>query len=352
MEQLHGGDIYRNTVEYDFSVNVNPLGMPRSCVEAAKRGVELSMHYPDCQCESLCGRLAQKEEVSAEWIVPGNGAAELLYSLCYAIRPKKGLIPVPAFLEYERALLAAGGVPAHWYLEEQEDFRIGEGLLAEIEKGADILFLCNPGNPTGAIIEKELLDQIVKKCRQTKTILCMDECFLPFLRKEQELTMKPYLEQFPNLVILRALTKIYAMPGLRLGYMITADRELSQRVKNCMQPWNISLPAQMAGCAALEEEGYVEKAREMIARERNYLTGELSGGLADKVYPSEANYIFFKAGAGLKEAMLKQGILIRSCENYENLSGEFYRIAVRTHEENMELIRRWKGMAGKWQNQS
>lgn len=342
MEQLHGGDIYRNKVEYDFSVNINPLGMPKHCMEAAKRGVELSVHYPDCQCEELCGKLAQKEEVPVDWIVPGNGAAELLYALCYAIRPKKGLIPVPAFLEYERALLAAGGIPKFLYLKEEEDFRLGHEVLEKIQKDTDILFVCNPGNPTGTVIEREFLYSIAERCRQTETVLCLDECFLPFLRREKELTMKHYLKEFPNLVICRAFTKLYAMPGLRLGYLMTSNRKLSGRVKGCIQPWSVSLPAQLAGCAACEEEDYVKRAREIIEIERDYLVRELSCQLTDKIYPSEANYIFFKAGTGLKEVLLKQGILIRSCENYRNLSEEFYRIAVRPHEENRELICRWR----------
>ncbi len=351
MEQLHGGDIYRNAVKYDFSVNCNPLGMPEGCIQAAKKGVELSVHYPDCQCEGLCERLARKEEVPADWIISGNGAAELLYALCYGLKPEKGLIPVPAFGEYERALLAAGGTAEFFDLDEKKDFRLGNEILGRIQKDTDIVFLCNPWNPTGGVTERELLVRIAERCDQTQTVLCLDECFLPFLRREQELTLKKYLERFPNLVILRAFTKLYAMPGLRLGYLITSNSELAKRVKDSMQPWNVSLPAQMAGCAAVEEDSYIVKTRELIEEERNYLTRELSGGLADRLYPSEANFIFFRAGTGLKEALLEQGILIRSCSNYRNLTDGFYRIAVRTHEENVKLVQSWKGMAGKWQIQ-
>ena len=158
------------------------------------------------------------------------------------------------------------------------------------------------------------------------------------------------LQKYSHLIVLRAFTKIYGMPGLRLGYACSGSRKLLEGMKVSMQPWNTSIPAQMAGLAILKADGgYLLKTKEILEKEREYLTKELSGGLAEKVYPSEANFIFFKSRKGLQELLLKEKILIRDCSNFENLTEGYFRIGIRTHEENQELIRRWKGAAG-WQN--
>lgn len=347
---VHGGDCYRNQIEYDFSININPLGMPRASYEAACEGVLLSDRYPDDLGEKLCLALAKKEGISRENILLGNGAAELIYALCYSLKPKKALAPAPCFQEYERAVAAAGGKMVSYPLKEENDFRLGREFLSAITKETELVFLCNPNNPTGMLIDQELLLEIAVKCEQAGTWLCVDECFLPFLAKEHEYTMLGKLQQFPHLIVLRAFTKVYGMPGLRLGYACSANGELLKKMKCAMQPWNTSIPAQMAGVAALKDDkNYLEETRNLIAKEREYLTGEMAGELAEKVYPSEADFIFFKSRKDLQQLLLKEKILIRDCSNFENLTEGFFRIGIRTHEENQELIRRWKGIF-KWQN--
>lgn len=347
---LHGGDIYRNPVEYDFSVNINPLGMPKGSVRAAHEGILLANRYPDYKGEALCREIAGAECVKDSQVLLGNGAAELIYALCNALRPKKCLVCAPAFQEYEAAAVQAGGEMMYWNLSEEENFCIRRDFLSAITESADILFLCNPNNPTGSLIEKKFLLEIAERCEQTETYLCVDECFLPFLEQEEGLTMKLELERFSHLIVLRAFTKLYGMPGLRLGYALSANGDLLGRMKHTLQPWNTSIPAQMAGIAAIRDQEYVKRTRKLIAEEKEYLMRELSGGLAEKVYDSAANYIFFQSRADLKEGLLQQGILIRSCGNYRNLNEKYFRIGVRTHEENEELIRRWREIT--WQSQS
>lgn len=347
---LHGGDIYRNPVEYDFSVNINPLGMPEGSIQAAHEGILLANRYPDYKGEALCKEIASAEGVKESQILLGNGAAEIIYALCNALRPKKCLACAPTFQEYEAAAVQAGGEMMYWKLFERENFRIQKDFLSAITESADILFLCNPNNPTGSLIEKKFLLEIAEKCEQTKTYLCIDECFLPFVEKEEALTMKRELELFSHLIVLRAFTKLYGMPGLRLGYALSANDDLLGKMKHTLQPWNTSIPAQMAGIAAIRDQEYVKRTRKLIAEEKEYLIRELSKGLVEKVYDSAANYIFFQSRTGLKEGLLQQGILIRSCGNYRNLTGKYFRIGVRTHEENEELIRRWRKIT--WQSQS
>jgi len=347
MEYLHGGDVYRNMVQYDFSVNINPLGMPPGCMEAAKRGVELCMQYPDWRGEELCRALAEAEGIGPEQVILGNGAAELLYVLMSYLHPGRVLIPVPAFGEYEAAAAAFGGKCDFWEMREKSDFRLEEAFLDAIQESTELVILCNPNNPTGIPVDNELLLQIAGKCEKTGTWLCVDECFLPFMERERELTLKHSLEAFPHLVVLRAFTKIYGMPGLRLGYAMAADRELLSGLRRCMQPWNTSIPAQRAGIQALKAQGFVEQTVKLVREERDFLCRELAGmppGLVDKLYPSEANFVFMRSRADLYAKMLEQGFLIRDCGNYRGLaSGRdsftgYFRIAVRTHVENRAVL--------------
>lgn len=376
-QYIHGGDIYRNPVEYDFSVNVNPLGMPKKSLEAAQRAVLLCGRYPDWRGEALCRKIAEREGVREGQVLLGCGAAELIYALCYYVRrlcfseheaadaakgtdrtggaagkgpgktPLKGLMAAPSFGEYEAALLAAGGQPVFWRLKEEKDFKLEEEFAGAVTEEIGIVFLCNPNNPTGSLTDRELLLKIAEKCEKTKTYFCLDECFLPFLERDNERSLKGMLERFPHLIILRAFTKIYGMPGLRLGYAMTADEELIKGMRSCMQPWSTSIPAQAAGVEALQDEEYLERTRRLICREREYLVKELEAGLAKKVYPSGANYIFFRSRADLKELLMKEKILIRSCSNYRNLGEGYFRIGIRTHEENRALIERWRRAAAK-----
>lgn len=338
--EVHGGDRYRNQVEYDFSVNINPLGMPKESLRAAGEALALSGRYPDIRGEALRQAIAGAEGVKPEQIVLGNGAAELIYGLCHGLRPGEVLIPVPSFQEYEAAAVSCGGKPVFFPLEEEGDFRLSGELIPFITERTRLLFLCNPNNPTGSLTGRELLLRIARRCEETDTFFCLDECFLPFLEEENALTMKGELDRFPHMIILRAFTKVYGMPGLRLGYGLTAGEELMSKLTKALPPWNTSLPAQMAGTAALLDKEYLARTRRLLQREKAFLTAGLSGKTAEKLYPAAANFIFFKGPEDLRERLLKQKILIRSCANFRGLSEGFFRIGVRTHEENCELLRR------------
>ncbi len=348
MEFKHGGDIYRYDVEYDFSVNINPLGMPKASVEAAQNGVLLSSRYPDHRAEELCFAIAERESVLPQNVIVGNGAAELIYALIRAIKPNRALLAVPTFSEYETAVRAEGGDIDYFYLKEENNFRLTEDVISYITDETDIIFICNPNNPTGTVAERDLMEKIVSKCEKTGTYICVDECFLPFLRDEENLTLKKKIHNYPHLIVLRAFTKIYAMAGLRLGYALTSNSDLIEKMHCVIQPWNTSVPAQMAGVAALsEKEGYIEKTQDLIESQKEYLISEMKNGLAEKIYDSKADYIFFKSVKNLKEKLLEQKILIRSCADYVNLSDGYYRIGIKSAEENGELIKRWKKI---WQS--
>lgn len=339
---VHGGDVYRHPGVLDFSSNMNPLGPPRAVLEAAEKSISRIRNYPDVEKRELRKALALDEGVQPEQIIFGNGAAEVIFMLSFALRARKALVAVPTFLEYETALKAVDTDVARYYLDPEQDFRVDEGFLHAINASYGLVVLCNPNNPTGLLIDPDLLRRIVEKCQKADIRLFIDECFLDFTetRRNQASTvisLKRDLADNPNLFILKAFTKRYAMAGLRLGYGLCSDTALLERMKRMVQPWNVSLPAQAAGLAALGETEYLEKAGGIIQEQREYLKNALRQKRY-KVWDSQANYIFFQGPEGLEEKALASGLLIRSCANYPGLDETYYRIAVRLPEENRRLL--------------
>ena len=188
------------------------------------------------------------------------------------------------------------------------------------------------------MIEKKEIRCILKICREKKIQVVLDSCFLDFLEEKEEADFSEYLTEYPNLFILKAFTKIYAMAGLRLGYGMCADLILLDKMKEAVQPWSVSVPAQAAGLAALKEDQFVEKSRKLVGTERKWLKDKLEK-LGLWVCDSRANYLFFEAPENFAQCCAETGILIRDCSNYEGLRKGYFRIAIRTREENEELIR-------------
>ncbi len=332
----HGGDIYGNPgILLDASVNTNPLGMPPEVRQALLSRMEEWGLYPDAECRALRAAIAEKEGVPADWILCGNGAADLIYRLCYALRPRTALVCAPGFSEYERALKQVDARVSHHTLKAEEGFALTEEIERKIVPGLDLLFLCNPNNPTGRLIPEALLARILKRARGTGTVVVIDECFLGFAG--EGLSCKRHLRAMPALVILAAMTKMYALAGLRLGYLLCSNPKLLQKTKDAAQSWSVSTPAQIAGAAALSSAGWEENTRALIARERAFLMERLQE-LGAEVFPSEANYILFRAKKPLYAPLLEAGILIRSCVNFRGLDASYERIAVKTRDDNLRLI--------------
>lgn len=342
---VHGGDIYSaaeacQIPPLDFSANINPLGMPPAVTEAAAASLRRSAAYPDPLCRQLVRALAAYEQVPAPWIGCGNGAADLIFRFAYALRPRKALLTAPTFAEYEQALLAAGCTEITFHtLTVQNDFRLGESFLERIEEDTDLVILCNPNNPTGQLIDGELLREILQRCRRLGTWLMVDECFMEFADEPEKQSLKAYLRDYDKLFLLKAFTKIYAMAGLRLGYGLCSNETFWEKLHGCGQPWGVSVPAQAAGIQALKETAYVEETRRLIRQQRAFLT-EALGHLGCQVLAGAANYLLFRLPGvtDLRQRLAEEHILIRSCGNYRGLTEDYYRIAVRTLEENQRLV--------------
>lgn len=338
----HGGDIYGQNVKIDFSVNINPLGIPESVKEVLKNNIDCVEHYPDLECRALREALALRRKIPAQEILCGNGASELFELIVQALQPKKALVLAPSFSGYEKALRSVATEPEYFYLRKVEQFVLTEDVMRVLHSDLDMVFLCNPNNPVGNTINQALLEDIAVYCQTHAIYLVLDECFLELVRGGEMRSMVPALARNPYLIIVSAFTKVYAMPGLRLGYAMSSDPELLAKMKAVQAEWSVSVPAQLAGIKALQEDAYVRRAVALLDRERKYCT-EMLVGMGFRVYNSETNFILFESERELYEPLLRKGILIRRCQNDVGLGSHFYRIAVKKHADNeilMEEIRK------------
>ena len=347
MTKKHGGDIYSYKEKMlDFSTNINPLGVHPKVIEAAREALSEVENYPDTECRRLRAELSKKHEVPAEHIVCGNGAAEIIFNVVLAKKPKKVLLVSPTFSEYEQAIDVIGAEKKYYDLSPEDGFLIKEDILDTIDNTVDMVFICNPNNPTGRLVDRDLLLKIVDKCVESDVFLVVDECFLDFSDGYDNASLIPYLQKYErNLMVLRAFTKMYAIPGLRLGYGLCGDAVLHEKIREIRQPWSVSVVSEAAGIAACGLENIEEETRNFVKRERKRVMDSLRELSAEKirVFDSDANYILFRAvaveGKNLDELLLKKSIMIRNCGNYRGLHNDYFRIAVKKKDENDRLIK-------------
>lgn len=343
-ENPHGGDIYRQKIRLDYSANLNPLGTPLLVKEAIIKASECLSQYPDPYCEELRQAIARKEKVSKELIFCGNGAAELIFSYAIATKPKKVLIIAPTFCEYAQSLNGLEAEITYYYLKEERGFTLPKDILDRITRELDTVYLCNPNNPTGICISYDLLQKLLMKCKEHSVRLFVDECFLEWVRGGISLVGE--CSKYPNLFVLKAFTKSYGMAGVRLGYAICSDYELYQRMSETSQTWNVSTCAQLAGIAACKCEDFFLKAKTQIELERS----RLLHGIKEcniQVIEGEANFLLLKAKIDLYNKLLERGILIRDCSNFIGLTKGYYRIAIKSKEENDILLKEMKELSNK-----
>ena len=342
MQLVHGGDWAGYRAQYgqdalDFSANVSPLGLPEGVAKAITAALATADRYPDPLCRALRAKLAVHETVPAEHILCGNGAADLIFRLVLAAKPRTALVTAPTFAEYATALETVGCTVERHFLREENDFAVTEDILNAVHPGTDMVFLCQPNNPTGQLAQPALVEALLHKCEAVGARLVVDECFLDFLPEGDTLSTKRLLETSKHLVILKAFTKLYGMAGVRLGYCLCTDEALLARMQAAGQPWAVSSLAQAAGIAALDETEYVAQVRELIKTQRPILASGLQA-LGLRVVEGKANYLLFRAPEALGDALRQKGAVLRSCGNYPGLSACWYRTAVRTEQENRQLL--------------
>ena len=353
----HGGDWSgfleeRGLIPFDYSANVSPLGMPPSAfrVIGSLTGSDLAC-YPDPECRALRRAIAARYGIHYDQIFCANGAADIIYRLAYSLRPERAILIAPDFGEYAEAL-ANVGTDITYYMTgkagsdpdgrgKPRDFAVDLGILSYINEETDLVIFSNPNNPSGCVTDTEVLQSILGKCIECGALLVIDECFLDFLLDAHEKTMLSRIkESRGHLLVLRAFTKFYGMAGLRLGWCAADDSDLLEKLRRSGPPWQVSAIAQAAGAAALADTAYEETLRHLTARERSYMQEALMAG-GFHVIPGAANYIlFYSEDHELHVKLQDHGIMIRDCSDYPGLAKGWYRVAVRTREENEMLLSR------------
>ncbi|MBQ4353934.1 MAG: aminotransferase class I/II-fold pyridoxal phosphate-dependent enzyme [Clostridia bacterium] len=330
----HGGDIYTNQVRLDVSANINPAGMPDKVRQALMDAAKFCEAYPDPYCTVLRQKIAEHELVPTDCILCGNGAAELIYTYAYTLpKDKPALIVSPTFSEYGQALAAAGIEVEHFVMKESSGFTLTEDFLQTDFTRYSTVFLCSPNNPTGITVDLSIIGAVL----DSGVRLFCDFCFLDLTDTPDRYGIPSLLQAYPNLTILRAFTKSYAMAGVRLGYVMCSDAGFLAEISEKTQCWNVSTLAQAAGIAALECADWLKESVKRISAERRYLTEKLTQ-FGIRLYPGEANYLLLYSDRNLAEKLMERGIMVRDCTNYIGLGAGYIRIAVRTREENDLLL--------------
>ena len=324
----------------DFSASINPLGLSPGVEAAITRAIPRLIHYPDPQASALQSALARYHGLSSDCVLVGNGSTELIYLLARALAPRRALILHPAFSEYEAALELSGCRIERVILAEEHGFLPRRSLLASKLADQELVILANPGNPTGLLIPAGDLLSLAAASHEAGAVLVVDEAFIDFV---EEASLKNALDRFPRLILLRSLTKFFALPGLRIGYAL-ASSGLLGRLRPWKEPWSVNGLAEAAGAAAVQDRGYQENSRSLIPSWREALATGLQKFGALRVFPGAANYLLVKLpgerwdAPALKRALLGEGIAIRDCSSFPGLGPRFFRVAVRRPEENQVLV--------------
>lgn len=339
----HGGAIrFQHPGVLDFSANINPLGLREGVAQAIAGAAQDCTVYPDSFSFVLREKISKYENVAQEHILCSNGASDLIFRLAYTLRPQKALILAPTFSDYERALTAAGCKVYRHLLYEENGFELKDDILPLIQaERFNLIYICNPNNPTGCVIPKVMLRKIIDFCKRTNCFVAVDECFMDFVIENGQHTVKSLILEYKNLILIKAFTKIFALAGVRLGYGMCSDTGLIDRMYAHSPDWSVSTLAQAAGVAALQyPDSYLKETKLYIEAEKKklWLSLERFGFM---VFGSKANYIFFKSPYLFRienELLEKHKIYVRSCGNYHGLNEKFYRIGILRTEHNDCLI--------------
>ena len=348
----HGGDIWGFIRKYnvpleevfEFSGPINFLGPSPKAVEAVKQYAKLIKFYPDPNPVEFKADVAKYvgHGVEEENIILGNGSIELIYAITEILpRGFNAVIPVPSFSEYEKAALRVGSKPV--FVQLPQNFALEtEKIKKAVTGDTKIMCICNPHSPSGTLYSKEAVLDLVEFCHKKDIIFSVDENYIEFADKGQETTLAGMVKEYENLFVIRSVTKFYGMPGIRLGYGIAA-RNLIDKLETVRLPWSINGLAGVATLAAFNDTEFIQNTKQTIAKERAQLTKNLNEIEGLHVYPSVTNFVLVKilnrkiTSTKLKEMLAKENILIRDCCTFVGLDDSYFRITVRSAEDNQKL---------------
>jgi L-threonine-O-3-phosphate decarboxylase len=316
----------------DFSASINPFGMPPSVIEVLRSSDTLAQihHYPDPNYSRLRQAISTYHQISPDWIMPGNGAAELLTWACRDLAALDVVnLPAPAFNDYIRALKAAS---ANF---QKISIKLEYPTYADHQSIG--ILLNNPHNPTGRLYQRHQLIPLL----ECYDLVVIDEAFMDFLPPSQSQSLIYLVEQHPNLVILRSLTKFYALPGLRIGYAIAHPDRL-RTWQTWRDPWSVNCLAVAAAIAALADQEFQHKTWQWLPTARANLYENLERIPTMKPIMGAANFLLIESTQPvipLRDYLLcKHRILIRDCQSFPELGDRYFRLCVRTLEEQEKLL--------------
>jgi threonine-phosphate decarboxylase len=340
----HGGRIFEAARQLgrswrdiiDFSASINPCGQPRGLKEALDEEFDQILHYPEARAESLTKKIADLSGLGADHFLAGAGSTPHLHLLPRVLGFSRPVIIGPAFSEYEAALSAAGLTHQYVLTSENTDWRMNQDTVDRVlSRKPDAVFLANPANPTGRLVPPDILARLVQECRRNSIWLVVDEAFLDFTEEGQ--TLLPQVAEHTRLIVLRSLTKIFALPGLRLAFL-AAHPKVTSRLAAATVPWSLSSPAITAGLFCLSQKGFQESTVKGIKIFRRHLARELKTLDLGQIYPSEANYLLWRLypefnSRKLIDSLFWNGILVRDAGNFTGLRPGYLRLAVRPGQE-------------------
>ncbi|MDA3833673.1 MAG: threonine-phosphate decarboxylase CobD [Spirochaetales bacterium] len=357
MKRDHGGNVGEISRIYgidedkiiDFSANINPLGYPPGLKKTMIKEFDSVLNYPDIDSFELVSGLSEYHDIGQDYIIVGNGSTEFIYSIPLTFKSTKALIGTPAFSEYEKGLKMAGTKVSYFQTDEKEDFSLNIARLCKrLGEGFDIVYFCNPANPTGVLTSKDELCRVIACAGRTETLAVIDEAFIDFVEEE---SVKKEILTFHNLIVLRSMTKFFGVPGLRIGYVIAAP-SCAAKMRGNKIPWTVNTLAQKAAVKALIDADYIRATRRYISTEREFLRNAINEIAWLSAFKSAANFLLVRIDDGvgfnsteLKDCLAREGILIRDCSTFDGMGDRYFRVAVKKHEQNMVLIEKLKQVA-------
>ncbi|HBD95606.1 MAG: hypothetical protein A2015_11140 [Spirochaetes bacterium GWF1_31_7] len=347
MNSIHGDSLIRiaeqNQLSHqqytDFSCNINPLKHPDGFQEHLISTLSEIRLYPDSEYTKLKQLLGRYSGYPVEYCIPANGGIEALYYYSLYALYKKVLIVSPTFSEYERMLSNRGADIHYFMLREENNFIVDvDSLYDEAEKGYDLVVLCNPNNPTGTMLSPVKLDSFIQKIKGINVNLLLDESFIEFTGEGNRKTV--YSD---NVFVIRSLTKFFGIPGLRAGFGVTSNRELTVQINNSIPPWNVNCIARRACEYLLENEKFIDDSFENIQNEKAFCISRLEEIKEITVFPSSANFLLLKlSGVFKKDELIRylhnRLIIVRDCASFRGLENGYIRIAVKNRRDNLLLL--------------
>ena len=354
--QLHGGNSAEIAQQYgldertiiDFSSNINPLGFPTGIKSLLKKNTSVINRYPDTHSSNLRKIIASRIGVHEKNIIVGNGSTELIYLLPRVLNPRTALILQPTFTEYQASLKSMGCTVRHLPLDERTQFSVKIDDILPLLPKVNVVYLCNPNNPTGILVKRDDLKFLISKAAKRGVLLVVDESFIDFSGEE---SLADEAVKRKNLIILKSMTKFFGIPGLRLGYLITQGKIVA-RLNKHKEPWSVNVLAQRVGEVCLNDDHFYDNSREFVSRERLYLYTQLNDIKGLKVYDSSSNFLLSKivknglSSTEIYNTLAREGLLIRDCRSFRGMGTKFIRIAVKRRKQNQLLIKAIRKIVG------